>query len=74
MIIQDVSIDANSKKEVSLFWYESEYAIRNSKIRKKYSKMKKKKKKNVFQYTFQQIISVDIDSINLRLTLILRPI
>lgn len=73
MIIQDVSIDANSKKEVSVFWYESEYAIRNSKIRKKYSKMKKKKK-NVFQYMFQQIISVDIDSINLRLTLILRPI
>lgn len=34
----------------------------------------KKKKKNVFQYMFQQIISVDIDSINLRLTLILRPI
>ena len=45
MIIQDVSIDANSKKEVSVFWYESEYAIRNSKIRKKYSEMKKKKKK-----------------------------
>ena len=73
MIIQDVSIDANSKKEVSVFWYESEYAIRNSKIRKKYSKMKKKKKKMYFSM-FQQIISVDIDSINLRLTLILRPI
>ena len=72
MIIQDVSIDANSKKEVSLFWYESEYAIRNSKIRKKYSKMKKKKK--MYFSMFQQIISVDIDSINLRLTLILRPI
>lgn len=50
MIIQDVSIDADSKKEVSVFWYESEYAIRNSKIRKKYSKMKKKKKKCISVY------------------------
>ena len=58
MIIQDVSIDANSKKEVSVFWYESEYAIRNSKIRKKYSKMKKKKKKMYFSIFLKKLFQL----------------